>query len=319
MNKMSSLRDALRKSSLWVKMRKHQPLLKLRERVNRALGPKARPCPEHITPSRDSLNFPLRSLLCTQAFIESSIYARWCQEFRQPPVYHRKHWEFVYICQALQEHGMLGAGKRGLGFGCGQEPLGSLFARLGCRLTLTDMAHEQAADQGWVDTNQHAVALNGIWYKSLCDRDTFFQQAEFQTVDMNDIPSNLRDYDFCWSSCALEHLGSIEQGLNFIKNAMACLKPGGVAVHTTEYNVMSNKSTIDHTATVLFRRRDLDRLQEELRSLGHHMQPLHLDPGSAVLDQYVDMPPYRSDRHLKLALGRFVATSVGVIIQKARH
>jgi len=31
------------------------------------------------------------------------------------------------------------------------------------------------------------------------------------------LPADLTGFDFCWSICALEHLGTIAQGLDFIK------------------------------------------------------------------------------------------------------
>ena len=36
---------------------------------------------------------------------------------------HRKMWEWLFIAEALRERGMLAAGRRGVGFGVGQEPL----------------------------------------------------------------------------------------------------------------------------------------------------------------------------------------------------
>jgi len=44
---------------------------------------------------------------------------------------------------------------------------------------------------------------------------------------MNEIPRSFdNQYDYCWSVCAFEHLGSIQKGLDFVKNAMNVLKPG---------------------------------------------------------------------------------------------
>jgi SAM-dependent methyltransferase len=310
------LRMAVRNSRLGVQVRRMPQLLQLGTYVQRLFLPHSTACPDVVPPSTDRVQFPLGSSICTQAFIESPIYAEWCTRFKQLPVYHRKQWEFVYICQALSERGMLARGRRGLGFGVGREPLGSLFAKLGCKLVLTDMEQDKALQHGWTDTNQHASALRQLIYKNICDEETFLRAAEFESVDMNRIPAHLSGFDFCWSSCALEHLGSIEHGLTFIKNSLDCLKPGGIAVHTTEFNVGSNRSTLDHASTVLFRECDLIRLRDSLRAIGHNMQPLNLDRGTAVLDGYIDMPPFRSDKHLKLALSRFVTTSVGVIVEK---
>ena len=48
-----------------------------------------------------------------------------------------------------------------------------------------------------------------------------------------------------WSSCSLEHLGSISHGIEFILNSLKCLKQHGVAVHTTEFNLSSNEETLN--------------------------------------------------------------------------
>ena len=54
---------------------------------------------------------------------------------------------------------------------------------------------------------------------------------------MNHLPDDLRGFDFTWSSCALEHLGTLAAGADFVVAQMDCLRPGGVAVHTTEFLV----------------------------------------------------------------------------------
>ncbi len=83
-------------------------------------------------------NSGMVSCLCRQEHFALPQYAYWCKRIKEVPRWHRKQWEFVYICQALWEAGMLDAGKRGLGFGVGKEPLVALFAALGCNITATD-------------------------------------------------------------------------------------------------------------------------------------------------------------------------------------
>lgn len=76
---------------------------------------------------------------------------------------------------------------------------------------------------------------------------------------MNAINANLQDYDFCWSSCALEHLGDLRRGFDFIINSVEkTLKVGGIACHTTEFNLSPNDTTVASGPTVLYRRKDLD-------------------------------------------------------------
>ena len=124
------------------------------------------------------------------------------------------------------------------------------------------------------------------------------------------------DYDFCWSSCSLEHLGSIDAGLRFIERSLDTLKPGGIAVHTTEFNLTSDTRTIKKGGTVLFRRRDVEEFARRTTKAGHEVLPITFDQGDQPEDQIVDVPPYAADIHFKLALGQYVTTSFGLAIRK---
>jgi SAM-dependent methyltransferase len=132
---------------------------------------------------------------------------------------------------------------------------------------------------------------------------------------MNHIPKDLRGFDFIWSSCSLEHLGSLKHGEYFVYNAMRCLKPGGIAVHTTEYNFSSNEETLDTGGTVLYRRCDIEQIVKRLQYRGHKIS-LDFASGDLPDDQFIDMPPYKHDPHLKLQLLQYVITSMGLIIEK---
>lgn len=187
---------------------------------------------------------------------------------------HRKLWEFVYIIQALYERGMLVNGKKGLGFAVGKEPLPSIFANCGCEIVPTDLDSKSPDAKCWNETNQHADSLNVLFKPSLCNEDTFYSNVDFRFLNMNDIDDDIKDFDFCWSSCALEHLGSIEKGKQFIYNMLKCLKPGGIAVHTTEYNLSSRRKTIESGTNVFFRESDFEEIYSNVTALGHHMEKL---------------------------------------------
>jgi hypothetical protein len=258
----------------------------------------------------------LQSCLCTQAQLESEVFQRWALRLGEGGWLHRKIWEWCYIAEALNERGMLQPERRGLGFAVGQEPLPSLLASVGCDIVATDLDSRRAAAAGWVKTNQHAGGLEVLNARGLCPPDTFRQRVSFEHVDMNRIPEHLRHFDFVWSSCSLEHLGSLALGEQFIYNSLACLRPGGVAIHTTEYNVTSNTHTPDYRSTVLFRRCDLERIAARATECGHRVAPLDLRAGEMPMDHFVDVPPYRHDPHLKVQLREHVCTSVGLIIEK---
>jgi SAM-dependent methyltransferase len=262
-----------------------------------------------------SLDHPI-SQACTQAQLDTDIYRYWCAEIREIPRYHRKQWEFCYILQALATAGRLGPGQRGLGFGVGAEPLTAVFAARGCEVVATDLDPDNARKLGWIDSNQHAAELAALNERGICPPERFNENVRFCSLDMNAIPEELQEFDFTWSACALEHLGSIRLGLAFIENSLRTLRPGGIAVHTTEFNCSSDTATRDHDGTVLFRKQDILALTRRLEVAGHRIQ-LNFNLGDQPLDRHVDVAPYSSDQHLKLRIGEYASTSFGIIIQKS--
>ena len=102
---------------------------------------------------------------------------------------------------------------------------------------------------------------------------------------MNHIHEDVQDYDFTWPACAFEHLGSIEKEFEFVKNSLKCLTPGGLAVHTTEFNVSSDDDTVGNQATVLLRKRDFEKLAAELQKEGHEIA-FNFNTGNSSCDKY---------------------------------
>jgi hypothetical protein len=228
---------------------------------------------------------------------------------------HRKQWEFAFVAQALSERGLLAPGKRGLGFGVGREPLPSLFASLGCAVVASDQSPERAAETGWTRSGQHSADLMTLNDREICEPVQFTQLVSYRMVDMRSVPDDLVDFDFVWSTCSLEHLGSLAAASDFVHRAMSCLRCGGFAVHTTEFNASSNHHTIVDGPTVLYRKRDLEQLCDRLRADGSIVE-LELEDGHEEWDDWIDLPPFQAEPHLKLLIGNFVATSVGLIVQK---
>jgi len=271
---------------------------------------------------------PLGWKATTQADLESDWAAYWLNQLKVGFIYHRKLWESVYFLQSLHNHGLLRPDVRGLGFGCGEEPFPSYFASRGMRTTVTDQAPDAAASQGWAKTNEYASSLERCHVAHLVDRDAFFRLTDLQYVDMNAIPSTLRDYDFCWSICALEHLGSIEKGLTFIENSLDTLRPGGVAVHTTEFAFFDDERVIDNWACVYYKRRHFIDLAERLRKRGYVVPDIDFRLGDGPMDRFIDLPPYAhqvsesvrslfpDQAHLKLANDGFASTCFGMVIVK---
>lgn len=272
----------------------------------------------------------LSSKPCTQEDMESDWCAYWLSRLHSPVIFHRKLWEFAFILQVLWQHGHLEGGKRGLGFGCGTEPIPSLLASYGIDIVATDLAADRQAGEGWTATGQHTSSLESIFQAGLVDRKTFDRHVSLAYVDMRDIPGSLNGFDFCWSICALEHLGTIAQGLDFVEASLSTLRSGGTAVHTTEYNFLDDERTIDNWPTVLFQRTHFKELHDRLTAKGHKVAPLDFNVGQKPLDRFIDIPPYPGDwtdyqksiwparpTHLKLTIDGFASTCFGIIVQKA--
>lgn len=231
---------------------------------------------------------------------------------------HRKQWEFVYVVQALRHAGMLVPGRKALVFAAGQEPLISYFASKGVHVLATDMDVRDAKKKGWVQSNQHSASRDQLYRPWMLSKEDFDQRVRFQTMDMNSIDSSMYGgFDFVWSTCSLEHVGSIALGKLFALKSALLLKRGGIAVHTTEFTLSSSVDTVDKGPTVLWRRSDVEELRADLRGFGFDVQNMCLASGSDPVDQMVDLPPFRSHNHMRLRLGQHIATSVAWTARRA--
>jgi hypothetical protein len=267
----------------------------------------------------------LVSQLCRHATLDSAPFRDWSEQLREPWRAHRKLWELAFICQALDERGMLQPGRTGLGFAVGAEKLPAFFASRGCRITATDLPSDDERNKPWAQTGQWVGNLEALNESGLCPETTFRDNVAYRPVDMNHIPDDLGGYDFTWSTCSFEHCGNLDLGLRFLERQMDCLKPGGIAVHTTEFNLSSNDVTVSEGPYVLYRLRDVEAVCQRLVEQGHRVEPLDLEPGYDALDTVVDTPPYcqwATDppariKHLRLNLNGYASTSIALIIRKA--
>ncbi|MEG4144382.1 glycosyltransferase [Microcoleus sp. Pol12B5] len=263
------------------------------------------------------------SKLCVNRDFQTDYYEHWIDKLQASKTIHRKNWEWVVMSQALNERGFLKAGKKGMGFAVGNEPLPSAFASLGCEIVATDQNYDiPEAKEHWATTDQLCRGKQALNEKQICPPETFDKLVSFREVDMNNIPEDLKqgEFDFIWSSCAFEHIGSIEHGLRFAKESLKCLKPGGMAIHTTEFNCSSNEGTLNTDNLVFFRHRDIQRLISELTAEGYRVEP----PDYWMGDSKYDLTPMKDlsnqwAPHLKIELGGYIATSLLLIIHKPQE
>ena len=258
-------------------------------------------------------------------------YSDVCYNILKEPIrFHRKQWENVYVIQMLKLKNLTNSNSKGISFGSGKGIEIKALANLGCKLTVTDLNESDAKELGWVDTNQHTTNLDSFKDYRFDNFDYLNNLEIDNNVDMNNIPSKYLqgDYDFATSVCALEHLGSLRHGLEFIKNSINCVKVGGIVVHTTELNINSlyknyDGKTIEHKLTSVYRAKDLKILKEEVEQLGHKMYEMDYTYGNGLYDKYIDLPPYPgndTNKHLRLELHdgllKIPATCVGIVIER---
>ncbi len=258
----------------------------------------------------------LQSKLCLEEDFHTEWYKKWVEEIKEAKRMHRKQWEFVCILKALFEKDMLQPSKRGLGFAVGTEPIPAVLAKHGAEVMATDIGAYTAKGRLWTLGNQNLKSISQLNDRNICPKIQFGELVKYRAVDMNDIPADLQDYDFNWSSCAIEHLGSIDHTVKFLLNQFNTLKKGGWAIHTTEFNVSSDTDTIEEENLVLFRKRDILRIIEEVRSAGHVIEDVDFTIHKTPLDYFIDLPPYGDNPHLKLMINNYVTTSILLIMQK---
>jgi cyclopropane fatty-acyl-phospholipid synthase-like methyltransferase len=196
---------------------------------------------------------------------------------------------------------------RALGFGCGKEPIPKWLADRRVSVIATDAP---GINPAWDHTNQRAHSLEDLGIED----DNGF--VEFREVDMNSIPDDLLqgEFNFTWSCGSFEHIGGISKSLEFFCKQMRCLRPGGIACHTTELNTdLSARETIDSDNLVLFRSFDIATLAGMLWQQGDRLWYPDFRQGDTEIDLFVDSPPYTAPYHLNISVGRFTSTSIVLI------
>ena len=253
---------------------------------------------------------------CTHAQFLEPVYDDWRELFSETSVFNRKVWEWAWICQTLRGH--IDAADAPLdlaGFGVGTEPIVGWLASLDHQVLATDLPSDDADAARWATTNQHAGASEHLDPRRLATAAQMTANVRFRPVDMRDVPRDLGRFDAIWSSCAIEHLGSLDAGFEFVRRTLEHCKPGAISVHTTELNVSDDHHTVASGHTVVYRRSDLEAFFTELTDAGHRVA-WTFNLGDAPEDRHVDTPPF-SDHHLKVPVGDVAATSFGLVVEVA--
>lgn len=237
-----------------------------------------------------------------------------------PP--HRKLWEFaaiLHVFRTMKASSPTLIRPRVLGFGVGREPLPAWFVGHGCDVLATD---KPAADTivGWKETGQHAAGHAQLGRLGYVSEAKFAERCTYRAVDMADLPADLLrgEFDFTYSCGSFEHIGGLHRGLLFFAHQMNALHPGGIAVHTTEYEYEypADLPPLDTPDLSLYRDADISVLSAALAAQGDLLLPLDAAQGTEPWDLYIDRPPYSPDAisHLNIELaGGRRTTSIALI------
>ncbi len=158
------------------------------------------------------------------------------RELREVPRFHRKQWEFAMIFHALQELGKLGEDKVGLSMGGGRELVAYALAQHVRQLVITDL-YETETTWDCARTEDPDEFIRRHKPFPVADA-----KLKALRMDMRDLHFPDRTFDFCYSTCAVEHIGGWEDFLKHFNEVARVLKDDGVYVFTTE--VLFEEETI---------------------------------------------------------------------------
>lgn len=265
----------------------------------------------------------LKSQNIISSDFESKWYKSWAKKLQQTEsgkgnfmLRSNKFWQNAIMAQIIYDENILRTGMHCIGFGVGKERLPALFASYGVAVSATDQDFTKQRAQEW-NNDQLAHGAFSLNEDGICDPKIFKANVSFSALDMTKIPKKYNDtYDFLWSNCALGHLGSINKSLNFIEQSLACLKPGGLAVHTTELNIISDTETAMSGNTVIFRISDIYKLCDDLVSKGYICSPFRLDPSQRPADQHISLNPQWGTDHTKILVEGHLATQIVLVIKR---
>ena len=199
-----------------------------------------------VSTDRPSLASPV-SQIRTAAQCRERPFTEWRARLGAAGADDGELWKQVFVLEALRRYGLLQPGSQGLGLGVAGSPLPAAMAALDVVVVAAD------APGAFADP-----VLDGFRRPELCDSARFEANVSFQQIDMATIPAGFADFDFVWSSNAIGSLDTVATALSFIENAMACLHPGGLAIHML--SLVSDDAIIDARAPLTFFRRDVERM-----------------------------------------------------------
>lgn len=232
------------------------------------------------------------------------------RELREVPRFHRKQWESAMIVHTLQRLGKLRPDATGLSMGGGKELVLYAIAQHVRQLVVTDLYDRQTTwDCAKTDDPDAFIRTN----KPFPVDDA---RLKVLRMDMRELEFPDRSFDFCYSTCAVEHIGARTDFLRHFNEVARVLADDGVYVFTTE--VSTGDVTIRDEHNYVF---SLQELYEMFTECALVPEPV-FDAG--ITPHTINYPVPTNLRNLahsipELITGRLLQESPHIQLMRGKH
>lgn len=174
------------------------------------------------------------------------------EELKENARFHRKQWEFAMIFLALRKYGFLTGDKTGLSVGGGNERVLYSIANQVKKLVVTDLYDENTSWDCARTGDPKEFIINSKPFPVDDNKITALR------MDMRNLQFEDNTFDFCYSSCAVEHIGDFDDFVQHFDEVYRCLKEDGIYVFTTEFQF--GKTTIKDPNNYIFSPEYLEKI-----------------------------------------------------------
>ena len=228
-----------------------------------------------LSTARPSLADPVTQV-ATAPQLREPVAGGWMARLRPKGTSGPEHWRKVYTLQALRRYGMLEPGAVGLGFERTPSGMPAALAALGTRVVAAFPTRAGAPAKS-------AALKRDLADRAPCSKTVFEENVSTRITSWRRLPADLVNFDFLWSARVNEVLFSVAATAAFVEQAMACLRPGGLAVHTFGYDLAPSGRKIPSTDRIMLQQGDIERIALLLVSRGHEVAQFKIDASDPIL------------------------------------
>ena len=265
------------------------------------------------------------SKICDAAdWFDTDFHSIILNELKEPPRFHRKQWEFAMIFLTLNKLGFLNENMKGLSLGGGNERVLYSIAQHVKELIVTDLYNENTTWDCAKTTNPDE------YIRASKPFEVDLSKIKALAMDMRYLDFEDNTFDFCYSSCAIEHIGDFDDFVRHLDEVYRVLKEDGVYVFTTELNIGGD--TIKDQNNFIFSSSYLHKIFKTIKltpdidvdcNLVNHEINTPLPSNVKNLcynkEESFTNSIMESNPHLILLKGKYPFTSVQFVMRKKPH